>query len=193
MARMRQRESERGTKIYGQERAELYGGAPLAIKREVGELIYALALARRPGLIVEFGASIGISTIYLAAALRDLGAGRLITTELDQGKAALAQSNLQRAGLADLVDVCPGDALETLRELPGDVELLFLDGWNDLYVGVLELVQPRFAAGALVLADLSPDDPNLERYCAHMDAPEHGYTTVTVPLDAGVVVSARLT
>jgi predicted O-methyltransferase YrrM len=190
---MHAREVELETKVYGRERAELYGGAPLAIKREVGELIYAFALARRPGLMVEFGASVGISTIYLAAALRDLGGGRLITTEVSAEKVAIARGNLEQAGLANLVEVRAGDALETLRELPGDVELLFLDGWNDLYLAVLELVERRLSVGALVIADLSPADPNLELYCAHMSAPDSGYATVAVPLDAGVVVSARLT
>ena len=194
VARVGAREAELGTKIYGRERAGLYGGAPLAIKREVGELLYAFVLARRPRLAVEFGASIGISTIYLAAAVRDLGgARRLITTELNPDKAARARVHLAEVGLEDLVEVRVGDALETLRELPGPVEFLFLDGWNDLYLAVLELLEPRLVPGALVLADLSPDDPNLERYCAHMNDPGSGYATVTVPLDAGVVASSRVT
>jgi predicted O-methyltransferase YrrM len=189
VARVLAREAELGAKIYGPERAELYGGAPLAIKPEVGELMYAFALARRPRLAVEFGASLGLSTIYLAAALRDLGAGRVITTELDPDKARAARRNLEQAGLGGLVDLRVGDALQTLRDLPETVELLFLDGWNDLYLDVLALLEPRLAAGALVIADLSPGDPNLERYCAFVDAPQHGYISVIVPLDAGVVVS----
>ncbi len=194
VARVRAREAELGGKIYGPERAALYAGAPLAIKREVGELLYAFVLARRPRLAVEFGASIGISTIYLAAALRDLGgAGRLVTTELEPDKAERTCSHLRKAGLEDLVDVRAGDALETLRDVAEPVELLFLDGWNDLYLAVLDLMEPRLIPGSLVLADLSPDDPNLERYCAHMSAPDSGYATVTVPLDAGVVVSSRIT
>ena len=84
-----------------------------------------------------------------------------------------------------------GDALQTLGDLEGPVELLFLDGWNNLYLDVLGLLEARLAAGALVIADLSPDDPHLDRYRAHVDAPEHGYLSVTVPLDAGVVASIR--
>jgi predicted O-methyltransferase YrrM len=193
VARMREREAARGGKVYGRERADLYGGAPLAIKREVGELLYGLTLARRPALAVEFGASIGISTIYLAAALRDLRVGRLITTEIAAAKADRARANLVQAGLNDLVEFRVGDALQTLRDLPEWVELLFLDGWNNLYLDVLDLVQPRLADQALVIADLSPDDPDLDRYCAYVNEPEHGYATVTVPLDAGVVVSAWIT
>jgi predicted O-methyltransferase YrrM len=190
VARMRAREAELGTKIYGEERAELYGDAPLAIKREVGELLYALTLARSPMLAVEFGASVGLSTIYLAAALRDLGAGRLITTEIALRKAERARANLTQAELGDLVELRVADARQTLRDLPGPVELLFLDGWNDLYLDVLELVRPRLAPRALIVADLSPDDPNLDRYRAFVGARENGYLSVTVPLDAGVVISS---
>jgi predicted O-methyltransferase YrrM len=190
VARMRAREAELGTKVYGRERAELYGCAPLAIKREVGELLYALTLARRPMLAVEFGAAVGLSTIYLAAALRDLGAGRLITTEIALRKAERARANLTQAELGDLVELRVADARQTLRDLPGPVELLFLDGWNDLYLDVLELVRPRLAPRALIVADLSPDDPNLDRYRAFVGARENGYLSVTVPLDAGVVISS---
>jgi predicted O-methyltransferase YrrM len=68
-------------------RYELYGDAPLAISREVGELYYVLAASRRAHLIVEFGASQSISTTYLAAGIRDGGRGSLITTELLPQKA----------------------------------------------------------------------------------------------------------
>jgi predicted O-methyltransferase YrrM len=187
--RVRARERELGAKVYGWELTALYGGASLAVAPAVGDLIYMLALARRARLIVEFGASLGFSTIHLAAALRDLGGGLLITTELMADKAQAAAANLQEAGLDDLVEVRAGDALKTLRDLPPEVGLLFLDGWNDLYLPVLELVQPRLARGALVVADLSRGDPHHERYQEHMRDPAGGYVSVELPLDEGVAVS----
>src|SRR5690242_14525190 len=87
VARVRARERELGRRVYGLERAAVYGPAPLAIAPEVGELLYVLAMARRPATIVEFGASLGFSTIHLAAAARDLGAARVISTEFDSEKA----------------------------------------------------------------------------------------------------------
>ena len=84
--------------------------ALLAITPEVGQLLYALTLAARPTLIIDLGASLGSSTIYLACALRDLGAGSIITTELLSEKAQQASSNLAAAGLGDLVDIRVGDA-----------------------------------------------------------------------------------
>jgi len=176
--------------VYGRERGALYGLAPLAIKPEVGELLYILALARRPGTIVEFGASLGFSTIHLAAAARDLGEARVISTELESDKARLARQHLAEAGLDDLVDLREGDALDTLADVD-EVDLLFLDGWNNLYVAVLELLEPRLSAGALVIADLSAGDPEQDSFRERMSDPAGGYATIEVPLDAGVVVSVR--
>jgi predicted O-methyltransferase YrrM len=191
-ARVAARERELGRKIYGRERADAYGVTPLAISAEVGRLLYVLAVARRPQTIVEFGASLGYSTIHLAAALRDTGGERVITTELSAAKAGAAAVNIADAGVDDLVELRVGDALHTLAGLDDAVDFLFLDGSNDLYRGVLELVAPRLAPGALVVADLSAGDPELERYRAHMLDPGSGYASVQVPLDDGVVISTRL-
>ena len=188
-AYLQERERELGRKLHGRERADAYGGAPLAIPADVGRLLYVLAVARRPRTIVEFGASLGYSTIHLAAALRDAGGGRLITTELSAAKAGTAAVNLAQAGLDDVVELRVGDALDTLAGLDDDVDFLFLDGSNDLYRGVLELMAPRLAPGALVVADLSAGDPELERYRTQMLDPGSGYVSVQVPLDDGVVIS----
>jgi predicted O-methyltransferase YrrM len=187
--RVKAREAELGQKLYGAERAELGRDAPWAVKPLVGRLLHALTLVRRPSLSVEFGTSVGVSTLYLASALRDLGAGRLITSELLPDKAARAVENLIRAGLADLVEVRVGDAMQTLARLEAEVDLLFLDGSNDLYLPVLELLRSRLAPHALIVADMSPDDPHHERYRAHVTDAAHGYLTSELPLDAGVVVS----
>ncbi|MDQ6816170.1 MAG: class I SAM-dependent methyltransferase [Actinomycetota bacterium] len=191
-ARVLAREVELGERVYGRERAELYRGAPLAIDPRVGELLYALTLARGASAVVEFGASLGCSTIYLAAALRDLGGGSLVTTELDHAKVRPLTANLEEAGLADLVEVRAGDAMRTLQGLARPVDLLFLDGWNDLYLAVLELLEPQLSDRALVIADMSENEPNLVAYREYVLDPGKRYATVEVPLDAGVVVSARV-
>jgi predicted O-methyltransferase YrrM len=191
IARMRAHEQALGHRVYGHERGSVYGLAPLSITPEVGELLYVLALARRARTIVEFGASLGFSTIHLAAAARDLGGdARVITTEMEPDKARLARENLRAAGLDDIVDLREGDALSTLADVSG-VDLLFLDGWNNLYLSVLDLLEPALTPGALVIADLSAGDPEQDAYCERMHDPASGYASVDVPLDAGVVVSVR--
>ena len=94
--------------------AELYGrmkNLPLAVSRETGALLYMLARSSGARTIVEFGTSFGISTLHLAAALRDNGGGRLITSEFEPSKAARARDNLTAGGVIDLVEIREGDAL----------------------------------------------------------------------------------
>lgn len=191
--RVQAREAELGSRLPQAQRYELYGEAPLAISREVGELLYVLAMSRRACRVVEFGSSLGISTIFLAAAIRDgAGAGSLITTEMLPSKVQAARRHLTEAGLEDLVELRAGDALHTLADLAEPVDLLFLDGRNDLYLPVLRLVEPRLAPDALVAADLNVDDPDLFPYLEYLRDPDHGYFSIEIPLDAGVEISARL-
>jgi predicted O-methyltransferase YrrM len=186
-ARVTVRERELGRRLTAAERYELYGQAPLAITEQTGELYYLLTVTRRPRLIVEFGASHGVSTIYLAAALRDAGGtGSLITTEILPTKAAATDANLAEAGLADLVELRVGDARDTLSELAEPVDTLILDGRNDLYVAILEMVRPRLTAGAAILADLGIDDPDLDAYQRHVRGQAPALASTTLPISAGI-------
>jgi predicted O-methyltransferase YrrM len=189
--RVRMREAELGTRLATPERYALYGaGPPLAVSPEVGELVYVLTLARRPRRAIEFGTSHGISTIYLAAALRDTGIGGLLSAELVPEKAEAARTNLAAADLAGVAEIRIGDALETLRDVEGPVDLVFLDGRNDLYLDVLRLLEPALAEHALVLADLSAGDPDLVPYLAHVRG-EGSYRSHRMLGEAGLEVSVR--
>ncbi len=121
---------------------------PLAVSRETGRLLYMLARHSGATSIVEFGTSFGVSTMHLAAALRDNGGGRLITSEFEPSKLARARANLVAAGLADLIEFREGDALQTLAaDLPAQIDLVLLDGAKSLYPDVLDLVESRLRAG----------------------------------------------
>lgn len=171
------------------ERSELFRDAPIAVSDEVAGLLYALA-RRCCGRIVEFGGSLGVSTIHLAAGIHDSErSGRLITTEIDPVKAAALEANLREADLEEIVEVRAGDALQTLRGLDGPVDLLFLDGWNELYLPVLELVEPSLSPDGLVVADLTADDPDLLPYLQRMRDTNGAWMSATLPLDAGVEIS----
>src|SRR5450432_1146428 len=126
------------------QRAELMRDVYMPVSPDVGRLLYVLARSRSAETIVEFGTSLGISGIHLAAALRDAGGrGRLVTTEFDAIKAERARENFRSAGLADLIEIRVGDAFETLKvELDGGIDLLLLDGWNNLYLPMLKFLQP---------------------------------------------------
>ncbi|KVN54572.1 MULTISPECIES: O-methyltransferase [Burkholderia] len=160
---------------------------PLPVSRETGMLLYMLARSGNAKAIVEFGTSFGISTLHLAAALRDNGGGRLITSEFEPSKVVRAQANLAAAGLADLVEIREGDALHTLAAgLPDSVDLLLLDGAKALYPEILARVEPRLRAGAFVVADNAEYSPD---YLAYVRAPENGY--LSVPFGGDVELSMR--
>ena len=163
-----------------QDRADALSEFYLPVTPEAGRLLYALVRASRPTTVVEFGMSLGISAIHLASAVRDNGAGRVVTTELSAGKVATATRNFADAGLDDLITVLQGDALETLAAVEGPIQFVLLDGWKDLYTQVLELLEPRLAPGALVVAD-NTSMPALQPYLDYVRDPANGYVSVSFP------------
>jgi len=161
---------------------------PLAVSRETGALLYMLARSSCARTIVEFGTSFGISTLHLAAALRDNGGGHLITSEFEPSKAARARHNLTTGGLIDLVEIREGDALQTLSvDLPETIDLLLLDGAKSLYPEILNLVESRLRPGAIIVADNADHSPD---YLAHVRSPAKGY--MSTPFAEDVELSMRM-
>lgn len=124
----------------------------LSISEQEGTLLYLLARACKAQRIVEFGASYGVSTLYLAAAARDNN-GILITTEAHPKKCAAVRNTIEETGLADMVTLLEGDARVTLADETGPVDFVFLDGWKGMYLGVFEILRPVFGPGVIIVAD----------------------------------------
>ena len=153
----------------------------LSVTPAYGRFLYAIARAARATRIVEFGTSMGISTIYLAAALRDNGGGQLIGSELEPVKVARARAHIEAAGLADLVDIHEGDALETLKDVGGEVDVALIDGAWSLYLPVLRLIEPRLRPGAVVLGE----NAFAADYRDYVGDPANGYIAQTLEIDEG--------
>jgi predicted O-methyltransferase YrrM len=181
-ARMRDPNSDY-RQFYGRAR-ELY----LAVAPETATLLYMLARSSRARAIVEFGTSFGISTIHLAAAVRDNGGGIVIGSDLEPTKIATARANLTEAGLADLVEIREGDALETLaRDLPDAIDLVLLDGHKPLYARILDLVAPRLHAGSCLVADNADACPD---YLARVRNGDGSY--LSLPFGPDVELTMKL-
>jgi len=148
----------------------------LPVSPETGRLLYLLVRATRARSVVEFGTSFGLSTLHLAAGLKDNGGGRVIGSEFEPSKVARARDNLRAAGLEAFAEVREGDALQTLaRDIPSSLDLLLLDGAKVLYPKVLSLLEASLRPGALVLADNADQNPT---FLAYVRAPENGYLSV---------------
>jgi predicted O-methyltransferase YrrM len=161
---------------------------PLPVSRATGTLLYMLARGAKARNIVEFGTSFGISTLHLAAALRDNGGGRLITTEFEPSKITRARENLTAGGVIDLVEIRAGDALQTLKTgLPDAIDLVLMDGAKPLYPEILALIEARLRPGAFIVADDADASPE---YLARVRSTAHGY--LSTPFGDDVEVSMRL-
>ena len=175
-----------------QERADEFDELYLPISPESGQLLYSLIRAVRPRTVVEFGMSFGISTLHLAAAVRDNGVGRVITTELSTGKIAAARRVFAETGLDDVITVLEGDALQTLpAHIEDGVDFVLLDGWKDLYLPVLHLLEPQIAPGTLVFAD-DANFKQVQPYLDYVRDPENRYQSVNFPVGDTMEISCRL-
>jgi len=126
--------------------------AYIAISKDQGEFIYGLLIEKQAKNIIEFGTSFGISAIYLAAAAKETN-GHVITSELLENKCRIAQQNFEEAGLEKWIDLREGDAMETLKEVPYGIDFLLLDGWNELYLPLIKMLEPKLKKGTFVYTD----------------------------------------
>jgi predicted O-methyltransferase YrrM len=168
-----------------------------ALDRDKAEFCYQLCRAIDARRIVEIGTSYGVSTIYLAAALRDnLGAaggeGVVIGTEHEPEKARAARVHFQEAGLTRFIDLRKGDLRETLRHIDGPVDFTLVDIWIPMARPALELIAPHLRRGAIVVCD------NTEQhrvayadYFAFINDPAQQFRTMTLPFAGGLEMSVR--
>jgi predicted O-methyltransferase YrrM len=159
-----------------QERTEAMSEFYIPVTPEAGRLLYSLIRATRPKTVVEFGMSFGISAVHLAAAVRDNGNGRVVTTELSTTKIAAAKKTFAETGLDDVITILEGDALQTLEGLDGPADFVLLDGWKDLYLPVIKLLEPRLPTGALVIAD-NASAADMKPYLDYVRDPGNGYVS----------------
>jgi len=179
-ARIKAAMAERQTPFTVRELVDLCAEGSFAAPPEIGRLLYAMVRAIRPTTVVEFGSGHGFSTIHIAAALRDNGHGRLVSTELHPGKAKAARDNLVTARLTDWAEILEGDAIETLAEI-FDVDMLYLDGWTEFYLPVLKVVEQNLRPGALVHADdIGKFARGAAPYLEYVRSPGSGYVSVTL-------------
>jgi len=150
------------------------GLPPINVAQNQGNLLHILALTCRARSILEIGTLGGYSTIWLARALP--AGGKLITLEADPKHAEVAQSNIARANLSDMVDVRLGKALETLPQLAAEqhppFDLVFIDADKENTPAYFEWSLKLTRRGSMIITDnvvrdgavidASSDDPRIQ-------------------------------
>jgi len=161
--------------------------AYLPISKEQGRSLQEIIIKNNCQNVIEFGTSFGISTIYLAYAVRKTG-GKVVTTELLESKAKRAKNNINDAGLLDSVDIKVGDAMQTLQDYSQSIDFLFLDGWKDLYLPLFQMLAPKFHSGTLIYAD-NMDMAETKPYADFLSKNKSRYETKVVNHGKGFLTS----
>jgi predicted O-methyltransferase YrrM len=169
-----------------------YADRGFSIHPDQGDLIYLLCRGMRATRVVEFATSVGMSTLYFAAAMRDNGGGRVLGSELVPAKVATARRNLADAGLANYAEIREGDARQTLRDLGGQVDFALIDGWPSdeepsLAREVIEIVAPQLRVGGYVMNDNAEPD-----FLEFIRDPRNGLISITLPLKSGTELSVKV-
>jgi predicted O-methyltransferase YrrM len=178
---------------------ELQEGRPfwrdklVSLEPDKARFCYSLCRALNARRIVEAGTSYGVSTLYLAAAIRDNGGGFVIGTEYEPSKARAARNHFKEAGLSEYIDLREGDIRHTLQDIEGPVDFLLLDIWTPMARPTIELVAPKMRTGAVVVTDNTEKRP-LEYHdlFAFLENAAHGFTTMTLPFDGGLEMSVKV-
>lgn len=164
----------------------------VALDRDKAELVYAVTRATGAQRVVEAGTSFGVSTLYLAAAVRDNGGGAVITCDIEEAKARVARGYVDEAGLAGQVEFLVGDIRQTLRALEGPIDLLLLDIWAPIAGDAVALVAPHLRVGGVVIADNTTVRRSLyQSLFEFLDDPANGFTTHTLPYDGGLELAVK--
>ena len=169
----------------------------VALDRDKAEFCYQLCRAINARRIVEIGTSHGVSTLYLAAAVRDNvrsggGEGIVIGTEYEPEKAKAAREHFGEAGLSRFIDLREGDLRETLKQIDGPVDFMLVDIWIAMARPALELVSPHLRSGAIVICDNTHQyRSDYADYLAFIDDPANRFRTMTLPFDGGLELSVR--
>ncbi len=166
----------------------------IALDREKGQFCYQLCRSLRATRVVEAGTSFGVSTLYLAAAVRDnqVGNGVVIATEHEPKKAEVARANFKEAGLSALIELREGDLRQTLQDVGAPVDFMLVDIW-DVALPALERVSPSLRQGAIVVCDNTTEDANEYRdYFEFVNDPRNRFRTMTVPFAGGFELTVRV-
>ena len=166
----------------------------VALDRDKGEFCYQLCRSIGASRIVEAGTSFGISTMYLAAAVRDnqFKKGVVIGTEHEPAKVKIALQNFEKAGLSEFIDLREGDLRQTLKEVDGSVDFMLVDIWN-VALPALELVSSNLRPGAIVICDNTTVSAEAYRgYFKFVNDPKNQFRTMTVPFRGGLELTVRV-
>jgi predicted O-methyltransferase YrrM len=165
----------------------------VALEPAKAEFCHLLCRALRATRVIEVGTSFGVSTLYLADAVRANGGGVVIGTEHEPAKAAAARATFADAGLSGFIDLREGDLRETLKAIEGPVDFVLMDIWTEMARPAIELVAPHLRPGAVVAVDNTVQVRHAyRRFFDFVEDPANNLRGLTLPFDGGLEMLVRV-
>ena len=165
----------------------------LAITADTGMLFWILLRAIKATRVLEVGTSTGFSALWLADGIGEKG--RIVTIETDPLKVARAKENFRQAGVAKMIDIRQGAALDVLPYLKGKFDFVLLDADKENIIKYFDLVLPMVRAGGIISADnmLFPSAyrPMMKKYAQHVQSKKN-VQSVTVPIGMGEEITIKI-
>ena len=161
------------------------------VPRADGEFLHGFILEHNYKRVLEVGTSNGYSSLWMGMALRRTG-GKLLTLELDAGRAAQAQENFRKTGLNQVIELREGDALKLIPTLEGPFDLVFIDAWKEDYLRYFQMVYPKVRpGGAIVAHNVVSHGRDMQDFLqADQNHPEHE-TRIDRRSSAGLSISLK--
>jgi len=162
----------------------------LSLEAPTAQILSVMVRSSHRVRLLEIGTSHGYSTIWLAWAVRRLG-GHVTSIDRAAHKLALADDNLRRAGLRDMVDLLHGDATQLVASLPGPFDCVFFDADRLSAPSQLELLLPKLTDEVFLFADNALSHPQeIAGYLAAVEALP-GFEHLIVPIGKGLSIAYR--
>ena len=167
----------------------------VALERDKAEFCYMICRAIGARRIAEIGTSFGVSTLYLAAAVRDNGGGTVFAAEREPTKVGIARANYEAAGLAAFIELHEGDVVEACKGFEGPIDFILFDIWIEAVRPMLDILEPRLRPGAVICVDNTGSEWGRKNYAALFEVledPAHGFRTMTLPFSGGFELAVKV-
>lgn len=175
------------------------------IHKEVADLLRVILKLKRPKKILELGCAIGYSSLFFADVLD--GDVEVVTTERNPIMLERAQDNIKKAGMEDRIKILVGDAEETLKDLEGTFDMIFIDAAKGHYKMFFDMLIGKLNHGGIVISDnilykgmIASDDyvvrrkkTIVKRMRTYLDyiCDLEGISTSLIPIGDGLAISYK--
>ena len=167
----------------------------VALEKGKAEFCYMICRAIGARRIVEVGTSFGVSTLYLAAAVRDNGGGVVFAAEYEPAKVAKARANFAAAGLTSFIELHEADIIQACESFAAPIDFVLFDIWSHVVRPVLDVLLPRLRPGAVICTDNTGGERSRSGYAdlfAVLENPANGFRTMTLPFEGGLEFTVKL-